>query len=672
MTDILEIIKNPDKVELILSRENGKKVYLRITSSKANVWRLQSSDVKGGFEDLGAVQLLKEEFNEPSNENILPLDVKEKSDTSFQIESAVNSTSIQINLSPFHILFLDKTGKTKCTIDDISFDEGSITISGSLKNNEFTYGLGERFNGANQRGKSAHIWSEDRWCQTEGNSYVPIPFVLSTEGYALFMNRYEYSFFDLGENTPDRWSITLKDAPLDLYVFIEDSPKEILRDYAELSGFSPMPPEWSFGIFVSRHGRLREFATIEGIREMARKMEENDLPWTTVIIEGWNTYDTSTYEDLKKIVDELHKKGKKVLVYERCGRLDKEYWEAHKAKEDFFVKDSSGNTLIKEAPLYNPVDAPDRRLSCFLDLTNPETLDWWQNYVWKRLLVDIGLDGAKIDFGEEFPEDENLKLFSGRSIKGMHHYHAVKYGTMMYNLYQKMRPEGGICWARGGGIGAQRYPYLWCGDQLREFRFLKAILSAILSSGVSGIPFMCHDLAGYMPARDKERNIEEEVFIRGTELACFTVNMETHGTVTRPYDFSPEIIDIYRLYSKIHYALIPYLIEQARISSGTGVPIVRHLYLEFPEDEKVRGIEDEYMLGDGLLVAPVLEDSNKRDIYLPSGEWNDLWNEKIFKGPYEFSKYTAPLERIPIFIYSDTRSEVLDKVVENIRSILKS
>ena len=123
MTDILEIIKNPDRVELILSRENGKKVYLRITSSKANVWRLQSSDVKGGFEDLGAVQLLKEEFNEPSNENILPLDVKEKSDTSFQIESAVNSTSIQINLSPFHILFLDKTGKTKCTIDDISFDE---------------------------------------------------------------------------------------------------------------------------------------------------------------------------------------------------------------------------------------------------------------------------------------------------------------------------------------------------------------------------------------------------------------------------------------------------------------------------------------------------------------------------------------------------------------------
>ncbi|HON72634.1 MAG TPA: glycoside hydrolase family 31 protein, partial [bacterium] len=146
----------------------------------------------------------------------------------------------------------------------------------------------------------------------------------------------------------------------------------------------------------------------------------------------------------------------------------------------------------------------------------------------------------------------------------------------------------------------------------------------------------------------------------------------THGTVTRPYDFSPEIIDIYRLYSKIHYALIPYLIEQARISSDTGIPIVRHLYLEFPEDEKVRGIEDEYMLGDGLLVAPVLEDSNKRDIYLPSGEWNDLWNEKIFKGPYEFSKYPAPLERIPIFIYSDTRSEVLDKVVENIKSILKS
>jgi len=655
-------------IKLKISKENGKTLYLKLTSPKDNVWRLQSSYSEDEFDDCGAVQLLKKEFDEPLKEEILPLEV-ETTPSGSLIKSTKDSVSIQLDLSPFKISVLDNKGKAKCIIDSISFDESSINISGILKDEEFTYGLGQRFNGANQRGKAVHIWSEDRWCQIEGNSYVPIPFFLSTEGYGFFINRYEYSFFDLGKENPNKWSVTLRDAPLDLYLFVADSPKDILKDYAELSGFSPMPPEWSFGVFVCRHLRLKEFATVDGIRKMVKKMEENDLPWTVVIIEGWDTYDTSTYEDLKKIVDELHQKGKKVLVYERCGRLDKKYWEEHNAKEEYFVKDKDGNTLIEEAPLFNPIDAPNKKMSCFLDLTNPKTLDWWQNYVWKRLLVDIGIDGAKIDFGEEFPEDENLRLFSGRSIKGMHHYHPVKYSTMMYRLYQKMKSEGGICWARGGGIGAQRYPYIWCGDQLREFRFLKAILSAILSSGLSGIPFMCHDLAGYMPTRSPEENDERKVFIRGTELACFTVNMETHGTVTRPYDFPQEIISIYRFYSKVHYALIPYLIEQARVSCNTGVPLVRHLYIDFPKDKMVYSIEDEYMLGDGLLVAPVLEDSEKRDIYLPEGNWRDLWDNREFIGPCKLSNYPAPLERIPVFIFSNTRSMVLDKVIEEIRKL---
>jgi len=650
-----------------ISKENSISLHFRLTSPKANVWRIQSS-FNNEFDECGAVQLLRKEFNEPLAEDLLPLEVKDFP-SGLQIKNSVSDISIRFDLSPFRISILDNKGNVRCVIDDVSFDRDSITITGTLKDEEFVYGLGQRFNGANQRGKAIHIWSEDRWCQTEGNSYVPIPLFLSTEGYGVFVNRYELSSFDLGKEKSDKWKITLKDSPLDLYLFTEDSPKEILKDYAELSGFSPMPPEWSFGIFVCRHLRLKEFATPDGIREMVKKMEENDLPWTVVIIEGWDAYDTSTYKDLKEIVDELHQKGKKVLVYERCGRLDKRYWEEHKAKDEFFVRDKNGNTLIEEAPLFNPVDAPNRKMSCFLDITNPEALDWWQNFVWKRLLVDIGIDGAKIDFGEEFPEDEDIVLFSGRSVKGMHQYYPVKYSTMMYRLYQRMRPEGGICWARGGGIGAQRYPYIWCGDQLREFRFLKAILSAILSSGLSGIPFMCHDLAGYMPTRDPELNDEKKVFIRGTELACFTVNMETHGTVTRPYDFPPDVVSIYRFYSKVHYALIPYLIEQARISCSTGVPLVRHLYLEFPEDKKVREIEDEYMLGDGLLVAPVLEDTDRRDIYIPEGRWRDLWENKEFVGPYELSAYPAPLERIPVFVSCYSRSAVLDKVIEDIKKI---
>ncbi|MBC7320644.1 hypothetical protein H5T89_08345, partial [bacterium] len=254
-------------IEWKLSKKSGETLYFRLTSPKTNVWRLQGSYFKGKFDDCGAVQLLKKDFNEPLKEEPLPLEVEDQF-TYLQIRTSTGNSIIKFNLTPFEISILDSKGKVKCIIDDILFNESSITVAGILKDEEFIYGLGQRFNGANQRGKAVNIWSEDRWCQTEGNSYVPIPFFLSTEGYGLFVNRYEYSFFDLGKGKLDKWSILLKDAPLDLYLFVSDSPKDILKDYAELSGFSPMPPEWSFGVFVCRHLRLKEFATIEGIREM--------------------------------------------------------------------------------------------------------------------------------------------------------------------------------------------------------------------------------------------------------------------------------------------------------------------------------------------------------------------------------------------------------------------
>jgi len=367
---------------------------------------------------------------------------------------------------------------------------------------------------------------------------------------------------------------------------------------------------------------------------------------------------------LKTLVEELHAIGKKVILYDSCGRLNQGPFHP---RLEFFVKDETGSTLIKEAPFYNPADAPNRRSSPFLDITNPGAVEWWQNTVWRRLLVDIGVDGVKIDFCEQFPEDEGLQLFSGRSAKGMHHYYPAKYCAMMYNLFQKMRPEGGICWARGGGIGAQRYPFIWCGDQLREFRFLRAILSATLSSGLSGIPFMCHDLAGYMPARDPVSNNEAKVFIRGTQMACFSANMQTHGKVTRPYDFPPEVVDVYRFYSDVHYVLVPYLVEQARVSCETGVPLVRHLYLEFPGDRRTWEIEDQYFLGNGLLVAPVLYDADKRNVYLPAGRWEGLWDGQTFEGPCELTAYPAPLEQIPVFVFDGSESAVLPELVKEIR-----
>ena len=240
----------------------------------------------------------------------------------------------------------------------------------------------------------------------------------------------------------------------------------------------------------------------------------------------------------------------------------------------------------------------------------------------------------------------------------------------MLQLFNKFTEDGGLCWSRGGSIGAHLYPFAWCGDQRREFNFLKSILSAILSSGISGVPFMGHDIGGYVPADNGDN--ESEVFVRGVEFSCFTATMSTHGNVTKPYDFPSPYLDIYKFYSKIRYLLRPYLQEQAKICVQSGLPLVRHLFLKYPEETELFNCEDQYMFGEDILVAPILNDNHSRNIILPPGEWNGLFDSKTYQGKNKLENYPVPLNSIPVFISANPKSKVLDKIVKHIRQLAET
>ncbi len=629
-----------------LALADGSRSLMRLSAPAANVFRLQVADADGRFHGQGVSQLLASLPGSTVKTDAEPIVVREESG-SWRVFSPSGGKFLRIESDPFRLMLCREDDSVVTCISGIGrFGEVSW-LEGSLGPDEHLWGTGERFDGINQRGKLVRIWTVDQWCKTEGNSYVPIPFVMSSSGWAILVNRYESSELDLGAANPEGWRISLDHAPMDVYLFLDAGPAAILDKLGALTGRSPLPAEWTFGVHVCRHGRLREFSTREGVMNMVRAMDEHRLPWSSVILEGWRMYDASSCGELESLVAELHALGKKVLVYDACGGPRYSLWGE---QPEYFVRSADGATSIEESASYNPEDAPDRRSRSFLDLTSPAAVRWWTESVWGKLVGELGIDGAKIDFCEQFPEWESLRFSDGRPPLGMHHLYPVLYNTMMSRLYAKLRPEGGMCFSRGGSTGAHLYPFIWCGDQLREWRFLRAILSALLSAGLSGVPFVSHDLAGYMPTKDPAANPEDRVFARGTEMGCFTVNMQTHGIVTRPYDFPSPVVDIYRLYSEMHYALVPYLLKQAAVSCRTGLPLTRHLVLGWPEDRTAWDCEDEYLLGSDLLVAPVLDDRDERDVYLPAGRWESLFSREVLEGPRTIRRYPVPIDRIPVFV----------------------
>lgn len=632
--------------------------------------------LKDGEAALGACETLATDMGE---EVILTAEELSVTEEDGVVSILCEDSEARLTKEPFSLAFL-YDGEEKCRLTSLDA-RGFVS---PLSEGTPIFGTGERFNVANQRGKLIDLYSIDRWCQTEGNSYVPIPLVLTRDGYAFFINRYERMMLDLDSKGDGLFSAEiLEEGALDLYVFLTDDPAEVLYNYAHLSGFSPVVPEWAYGIHVSRHGGLREFGSLQGVLEMAQKMDEFDLPWDVAILEGWEPYDYLGIEDLKKLNDYLTLKGKRYILYQSCGRY-LEYKNKHARpaeleeitdiRDDYAVSDAlTGEVMLPDINIENPADAPNARIFRWLDTTNPDARKQWFEGVWAMFAKECGCAGAKMDFCEQFPGNRPLTFHDGRSISGTHHWYPVYLNAMTFrNFNEKRDGDGAMLFARGGAIGAQRYPIMWAGDQLREWRFLPAMLRGVLTAGLSGVPFMAYDLGGYLASRDPDNNPDTEIFLRGAEMACFSVCMQTHGKVRRPYDFEEETIDVYRLYCNLHEALVPYLYEQGKVATTSGMPLMRHLFLTHPDDETVYAIDDEYFLGEALLCAPVLDGKTSRDIYLPDGEYVGLFDGKDYVGGTWLYDYDCPLTQTPVFVKKEHLSDVLDTCLGEAREMIRA
>ena len=388
-------------------------------------------------------------------------------------------------------------------------------------------------------------------------------------------------------------------------------------------------------------------------------------------------------EDLKRTVAWLHEHGIKAMVYIRAGGVDAQdigFKPEYKVHADVAITNEDGTVTVNEDTIDLPWVAgtgenPDvkrmrgaMRTRDYLDITNEEAVDWYFNKIWGEM-IDIGIDGVKIDFCECMPDgDRQMGITKthykwkdpSKFVTGTEHHAYPSYFISAF--YKKMLEfkaakglkDGFMVFTRGGGIGSQRSPYMWSGDQARQFDKLDDQLLAVVNSGLSGIPFMSFDMAGYAYnlidyfTIGKEK--ESEIFARSVAFTAFLTQMQTHGDVRHAYEMTEEVKQIYRNFTRLHTELIPYMQKYSKIACDTGMPPVRHLVLNYPTDTAVYDMIDEFMLGEGLLVAPILaENTFERDVYLPAGSWTNLLTGECVEGG-KTVRVAANLGQIPVFL----------------------
>jgi len=303
------------------------------------------------------------------------------------------------------------------------------------------------------------------------------------------------------------------------------------------------------------------------------------------------------------------------------------------------------------------------------------------------------VDGAKVDLGVMLPDTAGTLTMAdgGMTTAGTHHWYATAFAAKLWEKISD-KPDSGIAFVRGAGIGAQRVSYVSVADQARDFNRLQRQLTSMLSSGLSGIAFTTFDIGGSSYRFDELKPNEDIIiFLRSMQMAAFSPAMQTAGTgktIKLPYEYAEYededgnrpyayVTELYKAYSMLHDALVPYLSECSEIASESGMPVVRHLVLHYADDANVHNMNDQYMLGEAFLVAPVLpsdvSENGTRDIYLPEGKWLDLLSGKTYEVSAEgltLENYDAvTAHTIPVFYNLENTSETAPAVLEDVKAM---
>lgn len=511
------------------------------------------------------------------------------------------------------------------------------------------YGTGERFQALNQRGFVLPIRVDDRYGNKGVGSHKPVPFFLSSRGFGVWVDSFATGTFDLSGTERFHTDLSFGDRRLRVVLIAGPSPAEILETYTSLTGRSPVPPAWAFGLWKSRDVHRNANEVYEDIEKLRRfripaSVLVIDSPWET----GYNDFNINRrqFAEPGVMFRRIEQLGfylclwltpfvnqRNVIDMPGIDTMSRNFEEA--AKKGYLVRDHSGRVALSEWW---------KGTGGLIDFTNPAAKRWWFEQL--RKTRAYGARAFKCDDGEGNFVPEAI-FHDGTPGSEMKNRYSELYNNAMQEYIRTELGGDGVLIVRSGYTGVPKYPFAWAGDNRADFSFSDGLPSVILAgqnAAMSGISLWGSDIAGYAGTPDKE------LFIRWTQYAAFTPFMQVHMTSNLgPWDFDEEALRIFRKFATLRMQLFPYLYNAAHETARSGMPVIRPMALAYPADGAAHRHIYQYLFGPDLLVAPLYQPGTTRAVYLPAGGWIDYWSRVTRTGPAVI-EVTAPLDRMPLFV----------------------
>lgn len=525
----------------------------------------------------------------------------------------------------------------------------------SLGVGEKIYGFGEKFTQFVKNGQTVDIWNSDGGTCSD-LSYKSVPFYVSSNGYGVFINHTGNVSFEVATEVVNAVSFSVSGENMEYFVIGGDSVADAVSNYTSLTGRPSLPPPYTFGLwlttsFTTKYDEETVTSFIDGMaeRDIPLSVFHFDCFWMKEFHWCDFEWDRRQFPEPEAMLKRLKDRGLKICVWINP------YISQHSSLFDdgvefgYFIKNEDGT--VYQSDDWQPGMA-------VVDFTNPEAKDWYKEKI--KALIESGIDCIKTDFGERIPL--RCVYHDGSDSERMHNYYSYLYNKTVFTAIEEVNGKGSAClFARSGTAGSQKFPVHWGGDCSAQYSSMAETIRGGLSLCSSGFGFFSHDISGF------ESTATPDIYKRWSAFGLLSTHSRLHGNSSYrvPWLFDDESCDVLRHFVNLKGKLMPYLFAQAAKTSRTGVPVMRPMVMDFSSDVVCRDIETQYMLGENLLVAPILNDRGEAVFYVPvsDGVWTDIQSGETFEGGKYYTKkydyFSLPLLAKPksIIAFGDFKGD---------------